>query len=104
MARTKSLFAAAVCAAAVAGLSAGPALAGEITGNGKWIAGSAEAPLNGKSECAYSGQNDTYTGNPDVPDADGFTRTQSWGQVARHLQGAAGGVPGRACNPAKAAG
>lgn len=97
----KRLFAAAICAAAVAGLSAGPALAGEITGNGKWIAGSPEAPLNGKSECAYSGQNDTFTGDPGVPDADGFTRTQSWGQVARNLQGAAGGVPGTACNPSK---
>ena len=100
----KRLLVAALCAAAVTGVGASGALAGEITGNGKWIAGSDAAPLNGRSECAYSGQNDTYSGNPDVPDADGFTRTQSWGQVARHLKGAAGGVPGLTCNPNRAAG
>jgi hypothetical protein len=104
MGRFRRLLAVAGCIAAVAALGAGPAFAGEITGNGKWIAGSADAPLNGRSECAYSGQNDTYTGDPAVPDADGFTRTQSWGQVARHLQGAAGGVPGTACNPEKSEG
>jgi hypothetical protein len=104
MARTKSFVAAAACAAVVAALGAGSAFAGEVTGKGKWIAGSPDAPLNGRSECAYSGRNDTYSGDPDVPDADGFTRTQSWGQVARHLQGAAGGVPGTACNPTKSAG
>ncbi len=80
-------------------VTASAASAGEITGNGKWIVGSPDVALNGRSECAYSGRNDTYTGDPAVPDADGFTRTQSWGQVARDLQGAAGGVPGTACNP-----
>ena len=54
----KRLLVAALCAAAVTGVGASGALAGEITGNGKWIAGSETAPLNGKSECAYSGRND----------------------------------------------
>jgi hypothetical protein len=97
------LLAVAFSAATVGGLSAAPAFAGEITGNGKWIAGSEEAPLQGKSDCAYSGQNDTFSGDPSVPDADGFTRTQSWGQVIRSA-GPLGGVPGEACNPAKSGG
>jgi hypothetical protein len=101
----KSVVAVAVCAVAVAGASAGSALAGEITGNGKWIAGSEAAPLNGKSECAYSGQNDNFVlGNP-VPDADGFTRTQSWGQVGqegRAFLSSIGMNPAIACNPSKA--
>lgn len=54
-----------VCAAWVIGTNA--ALAGEITGNGKWIAGSPDAPLNGKSECAYSGRQDD-------PNEEGFQR------------------------------
>jgi hypothetical protein len=99
----RRVLAAVGCTVAIMGLGAGSAFAGEITGNGKWIAGSEAAPLNGKSECAYSGQNDTYSGDPSVPDADGFTRSQSWGQVARHAQGALGGVPGTACNPHKSA-
>ena len=94
---------AAMCAAIFAGLSTSVAFAGEITGSGKWIAGSESAPLKGKSDCAYSGLNDNYVlGNP-VPDADGFTRTQSWGQVVRQ-GGPLGGVPGTACNPTKATG
>jgi hypothetical protein len=103
--RKGSLFATAFSAALLASAGAGSAFAGEITGNGKWIAGSESAPLNGKSDCAYSGVNDNYVlGNP-VPDADGFTRTQSWGQVVSQQPGAGlGGVPGTACNPSKATG
>lgn len=91
-------FVVALCAASVVGLSAGSALAGEITGNGKWIAGSPDAPLNGRSECAYSGQNDD-----NLPtDA----RAQSWGQIVnatvRAGGPAPGGVPGTACNPTRA--
>ena len=97
--RIRRMLAVAGCTAAVVGLGAGSAFAGEITGNGKWIAGSPDAPLHGKSICSFSGQNDNWQlGNP-VPDEDGFTRTQSWGQVARHANGALGGVPGTACNP-----
>lgn len=91
----KHLLAVVVSATALAGVSAGSAFAGEITGNGKWIAGSEEAPLHGKSECAFSGQNDEFVlGDESAP------RTQSWGQIIR-AAGPLGGVPGVACNPAK---
>jgi hypothetical protein len=103
MLRFKKVGVALVAAAALATVAAGSAFAGEITGSGKWIAGSESAPLNGKSDCAYSGLNDnSVLGNP-VPDADGFTRTQSWGQVIRNA-GPLGGVPGSACNPTRATG
>ena len=103
MLRFKKAGVAIVAAAAFATVGAGSAFAGEITGSGKWIAGSESAPLKGKSDCAYSGLNDNYVlGNP-VPDADGFTRTQSWGQVIRNA-GPLGGVPGSACNPTRATG
>ncbi len=102
--RITRVLAVAACTVAVGAVGAGSAVAGEITGNGKWIAGSEDAPLHGKSECAYSGVNDTFVLGGEVPDEDGFTRSQSWGQVARHLGGAAGGVPGTACNPVKSAG
>ena len=103
MLRLKKVGVAVFAATALATVSVGSAFAGEITGNGKWIAGSESAPLKGKSECAYSGVNDNYVlGNP-VPDADGFTRTQSWGQVIR-IAGPLGGVPGTACNPARSGG
>ena len=89
-------LAVAVCAVAVAGLSAGSALAGEITGNGKWIAGSEEAPLHGQSECAFSGQNDEFHLFPN----EDWPRTQSWGQIVKAF-GPLGGVPGVACNPTR---
>jgi hypothetical protein len=96
--RFKRLLAVAACAVAVAGVSSGSALAGEITGNGKWIAGSEEAPLHGKSECAFSGQNDEFVlGDESAP------RAQSWGQVVKEA-GPLGGVPGVACNPTRAGG
>ena len=95
---------AAVCALTLAGLTTGPALAGEITGNGKWIVGSPDLPLNGSSECAYSGQNDEFHLFPN----EDWPRTQSWGQNVRGaVQAGApapGGVPGFACNPTRAGG
>jgi hypothetical protein len=86
------------CAIAVLGLTGGSAFAGEITGNGKWIAGSEQAPLNGRSECAYSGQNDEYQ----LGDASA-SRTQSWGSDFAS-EGVHAGVPGFACNPSGARG
>jgi len=86
--------------------SASAGFAGEVTGNGHYIAGSDSAPLNGKSSCAYSGLNDNYVfGNP-LPDSDGFTRTQSYGQVVIQLsvKGPGTGVPGTACNPSSGGG
>ena len=90
--RKKRLLAAAVCATAVVGLSAGSAFAGEITGTG------ASTPIRAgvaASECAFSGLDD--------PDADPFTHTQSFGQLVR-MFGPMGGVPGVACNPKRAGG
>ena len=95
--RGRRILAVAACTVAVAGLGAGSAFAGEITGNGKWIAGSEEAPLKGKSECAYSGQNDEYV--LEVPGDWG--RTQSWGQIVRFAGPLGGAAFG--CNPNRAA-
>ena len=79
-------FAAAVCAATVAGAGAGSAFAGEITGTGERTA----APDHARSECAFSGLNDD-----DLPtDA----RAQSFGQIVK-VTGPLGGIPGFACNP-----
>jgi hypothetical protein len=104
MLRFKELCVTVFVAVAFAVVGVGSAFAGEITGSGKWIAGSDSAPLNGKSDCAYSGLNDNYVlGNP-LPDEDGFTQTQSWGQVVRQHTGHLGGVPGTACNPTKSTG
>jgi hypothetical protein len=86
-----------VCAAWSIGTSS--AIAGEITGNGKWIAGSPDAPLNGKSECAYSGQQD----DPGEPPFRSLI-AQSWGLIPKTIRDvitAMGGSPGTACNPTK---
>jgi hypothetical protein len=63
--RTKSFFAAAVCAVAVAGASASAALAGEVIGPpgtpGDFGSGSqidTQAPAHANSACAFSGLND----------------------------------------------
>lgn len=58
-------------AAVVLSLSAGAALAGEITGTGKSL-----EPLHANSICAYSGLNDDPTGSHDGPPG----RVQSYGQ------------------------
>jgi hypothetical protein len=112
MHKAKRLFAVAACSLTVAALGAGSALAGEITGSGKWIAGSEAAPLNGNSFCAYSGLNDNYVlgnlktdadGNL-LPDADGFTHNQNWGHVSKEDRAfltSIGLNPGMACNPNK---
>ena len=94
----KRLFAVVGCSVAVMGFGASSAFAGEITGNGKWIRGSEEAPLNGRSECAYSGQNDEFVLG--VPGE--HSRTQSWGQIVR-VAGPLGGAA-FGCNPNRASG
>ena len=86
----RSRFAVAVSVAAVvASLTAGSVFAGEITGNGKSL-----KPMQGNSECAFSGLNDT-------PGEDGFGHTQSWGQLPKELKElltSIGVSPGIACN------
>ena len=87
-------------AASVTMIAAAPAIAGETTGNGKSIT------INGRSICAFSGQNDTPEGA--VQDPGG--RVQNYGQLvgqwdlidpadldpnADYFQP----IPGFACNP-----
>ena len=95
----KSLLAAVICAAAVAGAGANAAYAGEVTGNGKplWIAVTEEGDhvLHGKSPCAFSGRED-LAGSP--------LRTQTphevWlGPIPDLVLNPAPGTPGTACNP-----
>lgn len=91
----------AACALTISGASAGVALAGEITGNGKSLK-TGEHSVQGASICAFSGLNDTYSGDPEVPDAQGFYRTQNWGQVSREFRAILSGMgehPGRVCKP-----
>ena len=86
-------FMAAVCAVAFAGLSASPALAGEVTGNGKSL-----KPLHGKSICAFSGLNDDPTGIDPRNGPPG--RVQSFGQdVKLGFIDPKQFNPGDACNP-----
>jgi hypothetical protein len=91
---TRSLLAAAVCAAAVAAAGTGSAFAGEITGNGKSL-----EPLHANSICAYSGLNDDPTGID--PDNGPPGRVQSWGKDVKDSvlagNGPLGGGPGEAC-------
>jgi hypothetical protein len=104
--RIRSRVAVAVCAAAVGALGASAALAGESTGNGRYINGSDAAPLHGKSACAYSGQNPEGLLSPDDPNYEPG-RTQSWGQIGqegRAFLTTIGLNPGIACNPTKATG
>jgi hypothetical protein len=82
-------------------VGANAALAGEVTGNGKSLKTN-DGGLNGKSICAYSGLNDSYSGDPTVPDAQGFFRTQNWGQLplaVRAFLASIGDHPGDACKP-----
>lgn len=76
MGRTRSVLAAACCGAAVAALGGGPALAGEVTGNGKPTQG----PAHANSICVFSGQNDHPEGDPEEGPGG---RTQSYGQDVR---------------------
>jgi hypothetical protein len=88
-----------VAAVMLFSLSASTAVAGEITGNGKWIAGSPDEPLNGKSACAYSGREDA----PDSGDFKG-TIAQSWGQLPKAVRDFLTSIhmnPGYACNPTR---
>ena len=62
---------------AAGALSAGPAFAGEITGNGKPTAG----PAHANSICVFSGKNDNPSAPLDNPDAGGTS--QSYGQLVR---------------------
>lgn len=88
----KSFLAAAVCAAALAGVGASAALAGEVTGNGEATA----APTHAQSICAFSGRND---GEP--PAGRTAEHVQNWGQIPKEVRdfiATQGEHPGDACN------
>lgn len=96
----------AIATAAVAlSLGAGAVFAGEITGNGTLKA------VNGRSFCAYSGQEDLqfYTNDSDttlktVPTKGDPGHAQSWGQIPKDVRDyltSIGLNPGIACNPNK---
>jgi hypothetical protein len=93
--RKKAFVAAAFCAAAVAGLGPGGALAGEVTGSGK------KSDQNqGKSWCSFSGRNDDpgapLTGGPNGPGGP----SQSFGQENKlGISDPHEGNPGTFCNP-----
>lgn len=86
-------------------LGASAVFAGEITGNGK-VLKNADGTLNGRSECAFSGQEDDqfldHEGNP----LDTITRgvpghAQSWGQIPKAVRDTLPAFlhPGMSCNP-----
>jgi hypothetical protein len=92
-------FAAAMCAAILAGLSAGTAFAGEITGNGQPTA----ARTHANSICMFSGQNDDPTAPLTLneliaPNGPGG-RSQSFGQDVKIGLDPRQFNPGDACGP-----
>lgn len=98
---TRPLVGGFIGAFALIALSTSVSHAGEWTGNDRSLK-QEDGSLHGASICAFSGQNDTYSGNPDVPDHDGFTRTQNWGQVSpadRAFLASIGLHPGDSCKP-----
>jgi len=96
MERLKARLAIGACSAAVLALSAGPALAGEVTGSGK-----KENQNQGMSWCSFSGLND----DPGAPlDGSGPNgpggQSQSFGQENKlGLADPHSGNPGTFCNP-----
>ena len=103
--RLSRLATASAAAALVVVLGAGTALAGEITGNGQL------KQVNGKSPCAYSGQEDLqwYTTDADTQQKDVVVRgdpghAQSWGQIPKAVRDQLtliGMNPGIDCNPTR---
>lgn len=100
MGKTRLIMVAA-CAAAVMGVGASAAFAGEITGNGKSLkvdgGGKWGTGLHSRSFCAFSGQNDHNQGQD-------FTNAQNWGQdlkLVREglLSEPEGPPPSIGCNP-----
>jgi hypothetical protein len=93
-------------------LGASAAFAGEVTGNpndpkGLWTVGDENDlhhELQGKSLCAFSGQNDGFhfpqLVEPNIP-GDADARVQSWGQIPKQVRDTFPSYehPGNACNP-----
>jgi hypothetical protein len=104
----RRLAAAAATVALAASLTAGTALAGEVTGNGKLL------DMHARSECAFSGQEDLqffYDDGDTMPKPEATrgdpAHAQSWGQIPKAIRdqlAAIGLHPGVACNPTRAGG
>ena len=101
------LGAAVAAVALVLSLTASAALAGEITGNGK-VLKNPDGTLNGRSECAFSGQEDLQyldaSGKPLATPHKGVPgHAQSWGQIPKVVRDSfpAEMHPGISCNPVK---
>ncbi len=100
------LGAAVAGAAIVLSLGAGAVFAGEITGNGRLL------EVQGRSECAFSGQEDLqfYLDDENTIQKVEPTRgdpghAQSWGQIPREVRDyltSIGLHPSVACNPSRA--
>jgi hypothetical protein len=89
----------AICAVMLAGLGAGTAFAGELTGSGKPTAG----PAHANSICVFSGQNDDPTApltldETVAPNGPGGV-SQSFGQDVRLGLDPHAFNPGDACGP-----
>ena len=101
--KTTRLALAAGTVAALLALSAGSALAGEVTGNGRL------KEVNGHSFCAFSGQEDLqwFTDDTDTVRLENPVKgvpghAQNWGQIdkaTRAFLTSIGQNPGLACNP-----
>jgi hypothetical protein len=100
----KSLLAVAVCGTALAGLSAAPAFAGEVTGPPGTIGQTGPAPGKATpikdpgvaaSQCAFNGLNDFVQGQVDAI-------TQNYGTNKKlGISIEEGGFPGTGCNPTR---
>jgi hypothetical protein len=107
----RRVLVAANAALLVLALSVSSVVAGEITGNGKNLK-TPSGGLHGRSECAYSGQEDLQflddTGAPLAQPHKGVPgHAQSWGQIPkadRDFLTSIGLNPGLSCNPTKAGG
>lgn len=100
---TRRLFAALGTALMLVALTAGAAMAGEVTGNGKATA----APQHANSICAFSGQEDLQFFEDDEntipkeePTKGDPAHAQSWGQIPKAVRDTLPAVfhPGSSCN------
>jgi hypothetical protein len=79
----RKLLAGAVLTLGIVGVVGGPALAGEVTGNGK---STPIADYRARSICSFSGQND----NPDSTEPFDGGRVQSFGDIVQEAIGVYG--------------
>lgn len=103
---TAKLGTAIATATVVLSLGAGAVFAGEITGNGRLV------DVHGRSECAFSGQEDLqfYVDDENTilktePTRGDPGHAQSWGQIPREVRDYLASIglhPSVACNPSGA--